>query len=370
MNFNFRDIDWKKYRSKRYLILFLIVTLILLKTCKHFTKKDNIENTQSLKPSTILVKNVMPEEHDVSISLSGYIESKNSVKLLPQTDGIVKDIKIQQGSKVNAGDIIVILDEREKLAELKRTEQLVKQKKLELDISNKLLKNGDVPLVSNNQAKTSYNDALSQFERAKNSLEFTKIKATISGYLDKINVKKGDYVSLMSKDGIGSIFSDKSFIVAIQIPQIKIHQLKIGQKVLVEINDKKINGTLDFISNVADGGTRTYYSEVILSTNENELLSKMISAPVTAKIIYDKVLAVMLKDSIVYIDDSGKLTIKIVDNDNKVKSIPVKLLGADESGKSWFSSDEFVEGSEVKVISRGAGFFSDGDDVKSIEFEK
>lgn len=370
MSYSINNIDWSKYRSKKFLILFLIVILTLSKTCTHFNKKDTTKNTEGSKPSTILVKNVMPEKHNVVISLSGYIESKNSVKLLPQTDGIVRDITIQQGSKVNAGDVIVVLDEREKLAELKRTEQLVRQKKLELNISNKLLKNGDVPLVSNNQAKTSYDDALSQFEKAHNNLEFTKIKATISGYLDKMNVKKGDYVNLGNKEGIGSIFSDKSFIVVIQIPQIKIHQLKVGQKVLLDIGDKKIHGFIDFISNVANSGTRTYYSEIKLLEDENEFLSKMISAPVTAKIIYDEVLAVMLKDSITYIDDSGELTVKTVDCDNKVKSIRVKLLNSDENGKSWFSGDEFFAGREIKIIARGAGFFNDGDNVKNIEFEK
>jgi RND family efflux transporter MFP subunit len=369
MNLNFSDIEWRKFLSAKYIIFFLVIVLILLKACTG-SKSSNVEQVDNQKPASILVKNIIPSKHDVSIELTGYIESKNVIKLIPQTDGIVKEINIQQGSKVKVGDTILVLDEREKVAELKRAEQLVKQKRLELDINNKLLRNGDVSIVSNNQAKTLYNDALSQMEKAKSNLEFTKIKATISGYLDKVDVKKGDYVSAMNPSGIGSIFSDKSFIAVTQIPQIHIQQVKVGQKALVKIYGKEISGVLDFISNIANSGTRTYYSEVRLLTDENEFLSKMLTAPVTVKVTYDKVLAVKLKDSLVFVNDSGKLTLKVLDEDNRVKSIIVRLLGSDESGESLFGSDEFSGDSEIRVIARGAGFLSDGEKIEDIKFEE
>jgi len=143
----------------RNLKLFIILILAIFIGIKFFKKEKNEQQATKDKTIKILLKKALVEEKDAAIELSAHIESKNIVKIIPQTDGIVKEILINQGSAVKNNDIILILDEKDKSAEFKRAEQLVNQKKKELDISNSLLKTGDTPIVMNNQAKTSYNDA-------------------------------------------------------------------------------------------------------------------------------------------------------------------------------------------------------------------
>lgn len=334
----------------------------------HKSPKKTTGKISESRPNMVLVQKTRPEKIDVSVNLSGHIESKDVIQLVPQTDGIVKEIRVQQGTLVKAGDIILVLDEKDKQAEFRRAKQLVSQRRTELNTSNELFKSGDEASTANNQAKTALEDALSQLERAKNSLDYTNIRSTIDGYLDRLNIKKGDYISPQIR--LGSIFNDKDFIVVFSAPQKSIQQISVGKKVIVTLDGKKIEGIVSFISNIANPETKTYYGEINLENFDKDFLMKMIGAPVQAKIIFDEVNGIKLKDSAAYIDDNGKLNVKIVGENSKVASMPVTLFDNDSEGMTWFGSSQFTADKDINVIVRGAGFLNDGDEVKNIEFTK
>lgn len=351
--------------------IFLIVIFVLLAGIKIF--KKNHKNNEygednSSRITKVLVKKIMPVEKDAVIELSGTIEAKNIVDIVPQTDGLIKEVSVTQGQRVKEGDIILIIDEKDKVAEVKRAEQLLEQRKKELEINNNLFKNGDVSLTSNNQAKTSYNDAVSQVERAKNQLSFTKVKATISGYIDKIDFKKGDYID--GKKIITRIFDDKKFIVSTSVPQSKVQIINVDQRAKIKLGDKEFLGTVKFVSGIADQGTKSYYGEVELNTSDadRDFMIKMINTPAQVKIIYSKLPAVKLPDSTLYINDDGHLTLKTLDENNIVNSIPVEILDSSQSGESWFYNKNFGSENEVNVIIRGGGFVNNGDKIDKVDY--
>ena len=358
-------------KTKLTAIIFSIIIIFLFgkKIFKNDSKNTNeTKNLTKSQITKILVKKVKPFKMNANVEISGYIDAKYTITIIPQTDGIIKDILVSQGQKVNEGDIILEIDEKDKLTDLKRAEQLLIQKKKELTISDNLLKTGDTPLTLNNQVKTAYQDAVTQLEKAKNQLNFTKVKATISGYVDKIDVKKGDYID--GRTLITKIFDDKNFIAIVSIPQSKIQMIDVGQKAKILINEKEFNGAVSFISNIADSRTKNYYSEINLNLSDKDkaFIVKMLNSPAQIKISYKELPAIQLSDSATYLNDDGYLTIKILNSNKKVSSIPVELLSSDKSGNSWFYSEKLNNKNEIEVIVRGGGFINDGDEIESIEY--
>jgi len=134
------------------------------------------------------------------------------------------------------------------------------------------------------------------------------------------------------------------------------------------IDENAIHGSIKFISNIADQGTRTYYSEIAIDNGDTNILTRMIGAPVQAKIIYSKIGAIKLNDSAAYIDDNGNLSLKILNNNGIVQSIPVEILDSNQKGESWFYNKEFVSGKTIDVIIRGAGFINDGGKIENVEY--
>ena len=124
------------------------------------------------------------------------------------------------------------------------------------------------------------------------------------------------------------------------------------------------------LSSIAESGTRTYYGEIKLDNTDNDLLLKMIGTPVQAKIIFDKLNAIKLKDSAVYIDDNGVLNAKLIDDKKIVHSIPVSILESNSDGTTMFTSDNLKNKNELDVIVRGAGFLKSGDEIKNVVYSE
>jgi RND family efflux transporter MFP subunit len=351
------------------IVLSILIILVIGKKVFKNDKSNDLKNQKNISQvSKILVEKSVPKKISAEIEINGYIDAKDTITIIPQTYGIVKEIIVSQGQKIKEGDIILTIDEKDKVKAVKSAELLVQQKKKELNISNNLLKTGDTPLTLNNQAKTSYEDALTQLEKARNELDFTKVKATISGYVDKINVKKGDYVD--DKSIITKIFDDRNFIAAVSIPQSRVQTIEPGQKAKVFVEGKEFNGVLKFVSNIADQKTKNYYGEVSLNLNEKDknFIMKMMNVPIQIKISYNELPAIQLNDSITFLDDEGYITLKVLDKDNVVTSIPVEILSSDKTGVSWFHSNYFEKNKEVNVIVRGGGFVNDGDKIDNIDY--
>jgi multidrug efflux system membrane fusion protein len=357
----------KNFKLSLYALAIFIVLVLGKKIFKSDSKNHAEDDFKIVK---VLVQKAIPDKISATVELSGYIDAEHTITIVPQTDGVVKEIVATQGQRVNEGDVILIIDEKDKVLALKTAEKLVEQRKKELNISNSLLKTGDTPLTLNNQAKTAYEDAMTQLEKAKNQLDFTKVKATISGYVDKIEVKKGDYVD--GRAIVAKILDDKSFIAVVSIPQSRIQTVDVGQKAIVSLSGKEINGKLTFVSNIADTKTKNYYGEINLDLDEKakSLIIKMINTPVQVKISYNELPAIKSNDSITFLDDDGYLSIKTLNKDHVVTSIPVEILNTDNNGATWFYNENFHDNEEVDVIVRGGGFVNDGDKIESIDYVK
>ena len=137
------------------------------------------------------------------------VEAINSVDITPQVSGYLEEVRFKDGAFVNEGDILFVIEQTKFKANVaaaeanlekaksdlnqvssdyKRQEQLYKEKitpKAELEIAENKL----------NQAQSSVKQAEANLLLAQINLGYTEIKAPISGYIGKVLVTKGNYVS-------------------------------------------------------------------------------------------------------------------------------------------------------------------------------
>ena len=137
------------------------------------------------------------------------VEAINSVDITPQVSGYLEEVRFKDGAFVNEGDVLFVIEQSKFKANVaaaeanlekaksdlnqvssdyKRQEQLYKEKitpKAELEIAENKL----------NQAHSSVKQAEANLLLAQINLGYTEIKAPISGYIGKVLVTKGNYVS-------------------------------------------------------------------------------------------------------------------------------------------------------------------------------
>jgi RND family efflux transporter MFP subunit len=151
------------------------------------------------------------EERDISPAQSyiGQVEALNSVDLRPQVVGIVEKVLFQEGSIVNEGDILFIIEQRRYLANLDLRQAELRRAKAHLTrvekdynrqvelnrqrfVSESQLENAHSDLL---QARAVVKQAEANVELAQIDLDYTVIKAPFTGRIGIAFITEGNFVS-------------------------------------------------------------------------------------------------------------------------------------------------------------------------------
>ena len=154
------------------------------------------------------LENVAPRKDFI-----GHVEAIKSVDLRPQITGYVEKVLFKEGSFVQEGDILFVIEQQRYMANLELAEaDLAKAKanliKVEKDYKRQISLNKEkyasesaVDTARNNlaAAQAAVKQAQANLDLAKINVGYTTIKAPISGYIGKALVTEGNYVSSSSQ---------------------------------------------------------------------------------------------------------------------------------------------------------------------------
>ncbi len=140
---------------------------------------------------------------------TGRIEAMESVELRPRVSGMLKDVQFKSGELVKEGDVLFAIDNRpfkaaaDKAAgELKRAEAMARSAKREFERSAPLLaaraispEQADTREAMNLQAEANLLTAQAGVRAAALDVEFSEVRAPISGRVSRAIVTAGNYVS-------------------------------------------------------------------------------------------------------------------------------------------------------------------------------
>lgn len=191
----------------------------------------------------------------------GHVEAIKSVDLRPQITGYVEKVLFKEGSFVQEGDILFIIEQQRYMANLSLAEaDLAKAKanlvKVEKDYKRQISLNKQkyaseaaVDTARNNlaSAQAAVKQAQANLDLAKINVGYTTIKAPISGYIGKALVTEGNYVTA----------SSQTLARIVQTNPIRI---------VYSVNDKDF---VDVRQHAGDGQANAFMdSEIILPNGE------------------------------------------------------------------------------------------------------
>ena len=184
----------------------------------------------------VLVQKVQQQNISPKRSYIGHVEAIKSVDLRPQITGYVEKVLFQEGSLVNEGDILFVIEQKRYMATVELREAELDSAKANLVRAERDYKR-QKSLSSQNyaskatldtsesnylQAKAAVAQAEANLELAKIDMGYTEIKAPITGYIGKALVTEGNYVNsstqnlarIVQTDPIRVAFSvaDKDFL--------------------------------------------------------------------------------------------------------------------------------------------------------------
>lgn len=328
----------------------------------------------------VLTQQVKTADVSPKRSYIGRVEAIKSVDLKPQITGYVEKVLFKEGSLVNEGDILFIIEQKRYLAnvELRQAEldsakaNLVKterdyKRQKSLSKQNYASKATLDTSESNYlQAKAAVAQAEANLELAKIDLDYTEIKAPFTGYIGKANITEGNYVT-SSSDNLARIVQVSPIRVAFSVTDKDVLNARMrndgNQDMRTELvlpNGKTISEPLlaSFSSNEIDSSSATIniYTEY---ENKNNLLIPGNYVDIN---ISDKTaqMAVLVPQAALAQDENGNYVV-VVNEDNIAEQRRVVL------GDPVEDYQIVLEGlkPEDKVIIQGLQKVKNGQEVKA-----
>ena len=368
---------------KRKLLLipiFILFSLILMACGSNEASQEAIE--ESIEEKSIPITVVKIKENDLNetfLSL-GRIEAKTSVTVETGGTGLVESMYVKAGDLVAKDQVLFNLDQEDIQADLTIVESQLRTnrdnlKKQLIDMEEKVRQNQtlynnqaisksvlDQSIISLEQVKNQYNDALISYNTRINSLrgdlESRKVKSPIDGRVAAVYIEENESVQ---NQAAVEIINDEEVIAIADVTANQINQLKINGPVIVYPDGNIVNECLGNIVrfNEIPKDSRGLYEVEVLICNEEKTLKT--GQYIEAYFIVDQRRALMIpkstvkkvgEDSVVYVIENNIATEKIV------------KLGITQNEEV-----EILEGLKAgEVIAlRGSSYLKNGDLIKVVE---
>lgn len=280
-------------------------------------------------------------EMPVRLEALGTVTPIASVAIKARVELAITGVHFRDGATVKEGELLFTLDDRQILAEINRVEAVIagaaaQQEQAERDVQryNELLGKNATTQVAVNNAQTAVNvaRALAQSGRAtlenlKVQLDYTKIRAPISGRISAANVKIGNLVRPADTTPLATINQMRPVYVTFGVPQRQLPDLRKAiaaetatVDAVVPGDDRVAQGLVTMIENTVDPTTGMVLVRATMD-NKDELLWP--GTLVASKVILRQEKAVTLPSQAIQVGQNGAYVFVVDNGVAKVRPVTV-----------------------------------------------
>ncbi len=316
--------------SRKLTSYLLIFSLLLLFGCKDKVKPGTAEVKRQAVTGVTLAE-VHPAQVDEYYETSGTVRAKTISVIASRVMGTVTSVKVKEGDRVHAGQVLMTIDDRDVAQRVKAAEKAVeaaKQNKSLMDITYQRYKNlHDEKAISQqeiDQIETQKKVSDMEYERAKAMLAeaqiyhgFTRISAPTSGVVTEKKIELGS----MAVPGIPilTVEDNSYFRIEANVDERLSGKLKIGMPVDVIIDSigQQAKGRITEIIPAVDPMSRTFLIKIDLKmpSLKTGLYGKVLIPEGKREAILVPQKAIVEKGQLVgvyVVDDKGVITYRLI----------------------------------------------------------
>lgn len=293
-------------------------------------------------------------DHSRTINLSGATRPDKRAVLAARAEGVVNALGLTKGEVISAGEVAMTLEGPETLARAKISQINLDQRERELKVAEDLFARGNKPEIQVTSARSDRDAAEAELTLARAAVDRLELKAPFTGLVDTVEVEMGEWVQ--SGAPVATILSLDPIIVRAEVSELDIRHIEPGSKASVSlVNGTKLTGEVRFVAREASAETRTFPVEIAFPNPD-----AAIPAGMTAQVeLYAAPVAtVTVPRSVITLNDSGQLGLRVVGADNLARFVAVEIIDDTEAGL-------IVSGvpAEVRIIVAGQDLVRDGEKV-------
>lgn len=363
-----------------WLILLFITIALFLASC---TSKPMQMTAPIL---TLPVITVNESSQQTYIDYPAAIQGATDLEIRPQISGTIDKVYVNEGQLVSKGQLLFKISElpfkaqlNNATAALNAAKAAVLNAQLEIDKLTPLVQ---AKIVSNFQlqtAKTAYQIAIANVEQAKSSvnsaqinLNYTQIKAPISGYIGRLPKKQGSLVNPADTEALTGLSDVHEVHVYFSLAETdfinfntkyegksvadRIKHLPTVSLVLADQTLYPSTGKIDMIDGQFDKTTGAITLRASFANTTGQLRSGN-TGKVRLSLEHSNILLVPQASTI---EIQDKVFVFAVNKDNKISKQPIKVMGT--SGTNYLVENGLKSGDNI--VAKGFESLKEGDLIK------
>jgi RND family efflux transporter MFP subunit len=349
------------------------VGYFLYSTKSPVAKKLKADMTQVVR-TTIATRQAMP----INLLANGYVTAINTVDVRPQVQNIVREIHVQEGQEVRAGQSLITLDQRNELSGVDKTLAQVARDRADLSDAEATLSRNLELLSKKFIAQAVVDTARSKVDALRSTLaadqaavkssrialDYNLVRASISGRIGLINVHPGCLAQPAALPML-TISQLDPIAVSFTLPERELANLRAtypqgDAPVMAQVAGAgKLTGKLIFIDNAADAQTGTIRMKARFSNADRRMWpGTFVSVRLVSRTLPG---AIVVPAQAIVTGPVDKF-IYVMQPDNKVRMQAVTVV-AIEDGKAAVTGIE----AGARVVVEGAQNLRPGITVKEVQ---
>jgi multidrug efflux system membrane fusion protein len=353
-------------KASRITAVGLVVAAALWVASGHLIPHESAESkaalrvgeTKSEKRFRVAVIDTHVVSHSRKLLLSGRTEADRKVITFARTNGILQELKVRRGSQVKKGDVIAILSDESREAQVLQAQAQVEQRRVELEAKRRLAQSNNVPRLELNAIEALFKATEAALAAAEAERDRGIITAPWDGVITEISEVGTSAFAFAGKE-IAQMVGLDPMLAIVEVSERKVASVKVGDMAEVKlVSGQTREGRIRYVSQSAAPATRTYKVEVQMP-NADGAIPDGITAEVSIPLAPTP--ATRVPRSALVVSSTGDIGVRTVDANDKVGFIRATVV-QDDQRFMWLAG--VPDG--ARVIVQGQDFVREGNLVEPV----
>lgn len=318
---------------------------------------------------TPVVEAVEAQKKDVNLEISalGTLQADQAITVRPEITGIVTSIDFEDGERVEKGDLIIKLDDKDLTARLMQAEARLTLTRANYQRAQQLLKQGSGTARARDEALNDFKSAEAEVAAAETALHKATITAPFSGIIGLRQVSLGEYVT--AGQAIATLADVDNLRIDFRVSEVFLTEIGKGQEVNVifdALPEQVYTGVISALDPVVSIEGRALSVRAILQNVDGKLRPGLFGR---VEIVTDTRRSIMLPEAaIVTMPTCDKAVFVVVDGHAKMSPVTIgtRVPGEVEILAGVEDGDMVIVSGQLKVQNGAPVEVANGEETGSM----
>lgn len=329
-------------------------------------KKENEAKTAIVAEKnaavSVRIDTVKTEEVSLDFVSNGNFEPVQELKFSAEKSGKITSILVKEGDYVSVGQTLAIVRSDVINVNAQNANAIYQNAVADFNRFENAFKTGGVTKQQLDQARLAMVNSKSQLTQANINLGDTRIKAPISGYINKKFIEIGSIITGMPATELFEIVNVSKLKLNVSVNESQVANLKLGSPTKVTASvypDKTFDGKITFIASKADASLNFPVEIEITNNASKDLKAGMYGTAAFASKQQKQALKIVPRNAFVgsvssnqiFVIENGIAKLKTV-TAGRILGDKVEILNGLNEGETVITTGQInlQDGSAVEVI--------------------